>query len=85
MEHLFEAGIQNSELEKVAQEGARNHGLLNIGLADFFNIELTLPSLDEQKCIGKFLSKFQEKIQLEKQLLLKCENQKKYLLQNLFI
>jgi type I restriction enzyme S subunit len=85
MEHLFEAGIQNSELEKIAQEGARNHGLLNIGLADFFNIELTIPSLDEQKCIGKFLYKLQEKIELEKQLLLKYEKQKRYLLQNLFI
>ncbi|RLJ72649.1 restriction endonuclease subunit S [Pedobacter alluvionis] len=85
MEHLFEGGIQNSELEKIAQEGARNHGLLNIGLADFFNIELTIPSLDEQRCIGKFLHKLQEKIELEKQLLLKYENQKKYLLENLFI
>lgn len=85
MEHLFEGGIQNSELEKIAQEGARNHGLLNIGLADFFNIELTIPSLDEQRCIGKFLHKLQEKIELEKQLLLKYENQKKYLLRNLFI
>jgi type I restriction enzyme S subunit len=32
-EQYFESGLQNQEIEKVAQEGARNHGLLNIGLA----------------------------------------------------
>lgn len=85
MEHLLETGIQNSELEKIAQEGARNHGLLNIGLADFFNIKLNIPSLDEQNYIGNFLYKLKEKIMIEKQLLLKYEHQKKYLLQKLFI
>jgi hypothetical protein len=29
MEQYFEMGLQNIELEKVAQEEARNHGLLN--------------------------------------------------------
>ncbi|HDU6113542.1 TPA: restriction endonuclease subunit S, partial [Klebsiella pneumoniae subsp. pneumoniae] len=39
-QHYFESGLQNRAIEKVAQEGARNHGLLNIGVNDFFDIEL---------------------------------------------
>lgn len=34
-QHYFESGLQNRFIEKVAQEGARNHGLLNIGVNDF--------------------------------------------------
>ncbi|WPO81417.1 restriction endonuclease subunit S [Chryseobacterium sp. JJR-5R] len=30
MKQYFDAGFQNNEIEKIAQEGARNHGLLNI-------------------------------------------------------
>jgi len=44
-----------------------------------------VPCLDEQLKIAKFLSSFDEKINAEKQLLQQYENQKKYLLQNLFI
>ncbi|MFV5703643.1 restriction endonuclease subunit S [Flavobacterium sp. XS2P12] len=85
MAHYFETGFQNSEIEKVAQEGARNHGLLNIGVSDFFNINLNLPSLPEQNQIANFLSQIDEKIETEKKLLVQYEDQKKYFLQNLFI
>ena len=43
------------------------------------------PTLIEQNKISNFLSKIDSKIEVEKELLLKYENQKKYLLQNLFI
>jgi len=56
MEQYFEMGLQNVEIEKVAQEGARNHGLLNIGVSDFLNIGLILPSHSEQTLIANFLS-----------------------------
>jgi type I restriction enzyme S subunit len=55
-EHYFESGRQNQEIEKVAQEGARNHGLLNIGVGDFFSIEMDLPCVPEQTKIACFLS-----------------------------
>lgn len=61
-EQYFETGLHNKEIEKVAQEGARNHGLLNIGLKDFFNIELTIPSVEEQNKIVSFLKAVDEKI-----------------------
>ena len=61
-EQYFESGLHNKELEKVAQEGARNHGLLNIGLDDFFGISLTIPSKQEQTKIANFLTAVDEKI-----------------------
>ncbi|WET04338.1 restriction endonuclease subunit S [Flavobacterium sp. YJ01] len=85
MEQYFESGIQNTEIEKIAQEGARNHGLLNVGVSDFFNIEINLPSIEEQKRIAALLSKIDKKIQTEKAILEQFENQKKYLLHQMFV
>jgi len=85
MEHYFESQIQNSELEKIAQEGARNHGLLNVGVNDFFNVEIKLPSINEQVEIAKLLSSLGMRITVEKNIFGKLKQQKDYLLQNLFI
>lgn len=85
MEQYFESGIQNIEIEKIAQEGARNHGLLNVGVSDFFNIEINLPSIEEQEKIASFLTQIDQKIQTEKAILEQMEMQKKYLLQQMFI
>ncbi len=46
---------------------------------------LNVPSEKIQKNISNFLSKLDEKINLENELLTQYENQKKYLLQNLFV
>jgi type I restriction enzyme S subunit len=48
-------------------------------------LELAFPCLDEQIKITNFLSQIDKKIELEKRLLVQYENQKKYLLQNLFV
>ncbi|MDI9868576.1 restriction endonuclease subunit S [Flectobacillus roseus] len=85
IEQYFESGIQNSEIENIAQEGARNHGLLNIGVNDFFDIEINFPSSQEQTKIANFLSSIDTKINIETKLLQKLEEQKKFLLQNLFV
>ena len=61
-EQYFETGNQNIEIEKVAQEGARNHGLLNIGLTDFFGINLNHPTLPEQKRIASFFTVIDKKV-----------------------
>lgn len=61
-EHYFESGKQNIELAKVAQEGARNHGLLNIAINDFFSIKLKFPSIEEQSKIACFFQSIDEKI-----------------------
>lgn len=84
-EHYFEAGLQNVEIEKVAQEGARNHGLLNIGLNDFFGISLTIPSTGEQRKIASFLNAIDDKITHTHNQLQAMKQYKQGLLQKMFI
>ncbi|WP_185963891.1 restriction endonuclease subunit S [Flavobacterium restrictum] len=57
----------------------------HIYFKDYKNENFGIPSLEEQTKIADFLSKIDEKIEIEKQLLIQYKNQKKYLLQNLFI
>lgn len=52
---------------------------------NFSRIKINLPDIKEQKKIAEFLYKLDEKINLENDLLIQYENQKKYLLQNLFV
>ena len=85
MEQYFENGYQNTEIEKVAQEGARNHGLLNIGLNDFFNINLTLPQKQEQQKIASYLSSLDTKIERVTNQITQTQTFKKGLLQQMFV
>ncbi|MHA0958546.1 restriction endonuclease subunit S [Enterobacter cancerogenus] len=84
-QHYFESGLQNRSIEKVAQEGARNHGLLNIGVNDFFDIELQIPSLKEQMKIADYLSALDDKITVKKAELDKLKTWKQGLLQQMFV
>lgn len=54
--HYFEAGLLNQEIEGIAQEGARNHGLLNVSVTDFFKLRLHLPSIPEQRRIAEVIN-----------------------------
>lgn len=83
-EQYYETGNQNVEIEKVAQEGARNHGLLNIGVKDFFDIQLSIPTLPEQKRIASFFTTLDQKIAEIKQKKNLLENYKKGVMQKLF-
>ena len=51
----------------------------------FSNLSISVPSLPEQTKIANFLSAIDSKIDMENQLLQKLEEQKKYLLQNMFV
>lgn len=84
-EQYFASGLQNKEIEKVAQEGARNHGLLNIGINDFFSIYLNVPCLEEQTKIANFLTALDTKIALVESQLNGTKQYKKGLLQQLFV
>jgi len=79
----FESGNFNHEIYKIAQEGARNHGLLNISVPDFFHTDLFLPTLPEQKKIAAVLKNCDEEIDLLKEKLAKLKSQKKGLMQKL--
>ena len=46
----------NREVAAIAQEGARNHGLLNVSVVDFFETSLHAPSGDEQIAIAAVIN-----------------------------
>ena len=81
--HYFEAGKLNREIEAFAQEGARNHGLLNIPVDDVFNSLLLVPSEAEQQKITAVLSTQDKIIELKEKRLAEKQRQKKYLVQQL--
>ncbi len=54
--HYFEAGLLNQEIEGIAQEGARNHGLLNVSVTDFFKLQLHIPTAPEQRRIAEVVN-----------------------------
>ncbi len=72
-------------LNPLVQKGAKN--TMNINNETFLNGASILLPIDEieQEKIYKFLLSIDKKINLENELLTQYENQKKYLLQNLFV
>lgn len=80
----FETGMINGQISNIAQEGARNHGLLNISTEDFFNIFLCVPSLAEQKRIAECLSAVDKMIAESNRKLELLKAHKKGLMQKLF-
>lgn len=70
----FEAGCFNREIYKIAQEGARNHGLLNVSTEDFFNSMLVFPPLAEQERIAEILMQYDKVIELKQK---RIEEEKK--------
>lgn len=82
--YYFEAGMLNREIKMIAQEGARNHGLLNMATEDFFNMLLFYPKdLKEQQKIAEILNISDKEIQLLNSKLEKLKEQKKGLMQKL--
>ena len=85
LENLFSSNKWNNEVYKIAAEGARNHGLLNISPDDFFNIRITMSKdSQEQAFISKFLRVFDNLLALYERKLKLLSQVKKYFLDNLF-
>ena len=83
-EFLFQylrTDIFRKEVLRNVEGGVRDY----LFYENFSRIKINLPDLKEQIKIARFLSKFDEKITIESELLTQYENQKKYLLQNLFV
>ena len=80
----FESGNMNREIQAVAQEGARNHGLLNIGIDDFLNSYLVVPPLHEQQKIAEILSTQDKLIELQEKKIEQLKMMKKAYLQKMF-
>ena len=85
-EQYFGAELINYEIGKMAQEGARHHGLLNISTYDFFNkVLLFVPSPPEQNKIAACLRSIDEDIIFTTQKIEQLKNHKNALLQQLFV
>ena len=80
----FEAGMFNREIYKIAQEGARNHGLLNVSTPEFFSAALVFPPVDEQKKIAEILSCCDRVIELKQQFIAELQRLKSGFLQAMF-
>lgn len=80
----FEAGRFNREIYKIAQEGARNHGLLNVSTPEFFSAALVYPPVAEQKKIAQILAQCDKVIELKQELIAELNHLKKALLQAMF-
>lgn len=80
-EQYCESGLLNKELVKVANEGGRAHGLLNVTPADFFNMHMRIPSIEEQTAIASVLVNADKEIEIQKQKLAAMQAQKKGLMQ----
>ena len=84
-EQYFESKKIDKNIQEIAQEGARNHGLLNISVQDFFNIYIPFPLLEEQQKIADFLSSIDSKIENIEKELEGLKEFKKGLLQQMFV
>ena len=83
--HYFESKKWHKGIADIAGEGARNHGLLNISVIDFFNTIHRIPDLEEQKVIAQFLDKFSSKLSCEQRIMQSLTKQRNYLLQKMFM
>ena len=76
----------HKEVQAIAAEGARNHGLLNISPNDYFKTNLTISkSVAEQQQIGTFFRKLDHLITLHQRESEKLQNIKKSMLEKMFV
>ena len=82
----YDTDCWHKGVQAIAAEGARNHGLLNITPADYFETVLTVPSdVKEQHQIGTFFAKLDTLITLHQRKLETLQKMKKSLLQKMFV
>lgn len=81
--YFCEAGGLNHQIYKVAQEGARNHGLLNVTAEDFFSIRIPVPPRDIQERVVRVLGTAMQELELMRNQLKALHDQKRGLMQKL--
>jgi type I restriction enzyme S subunit len=83
IKQYFDTNLWHEEVANIAQEGARNHGLLNVSVKEFFNIILILPPLKEQRKIAEILSAADKQKEKTEQLIEKTKELRIGLMQQL--
>jgi len=82
-EQFFEANLLDKGLTKIAHEGGRAHGLLNVTPNDFFDLKITTPEFEEQIAIARVLQTADKEIELLKAKAEKLKDEKKGMMQQL--
>ena len=78
--------LWHTEVQKIAAEGARNHGLLNIAPNDFFEMNLAAPKeLQEQTKIGRLFQSLDSLLSLHQRKLEKLRQIKTSMLERMFV
>ena len=81
----YDTNNWHKDVQAIAAEGARNHGLLNIAPAYFFKTELMLPQdIEEQRKIGDYFKSLNALITLHQRRCEQAKKLKKYMLQKMF-
>ena len=83
-EQYFDASIFDKEIMSIAQEGARNHGLLNVPTKGFFDLTVLEPTPTEQKKIAECLEEIDNLIAAQGKKVDALKEKKKGLMQQLF-
>ena len=81
--YYFDNGGLIFGLTKIANEGGRAHGLLNVTPTDFFGLMFAIPSFEEQIAIAQVLTAADREIELAQQKLELLRQQKRGLMQQL--
>lgn len=82
--HYFESSKWHKQVADIAGEGARNHGLLNIGVNDFFNTKHAVPTIENQIKIAGFLDLIEKRIQTQIKIIGDYNSLKKGIIQHIF-
>jgi type I restriction enzyme S subunit len=82
-EQFFGANLLDKGLTKIAHEGGRAHGLLNVTPSDFFSLKIAIPEYEEQTAIAQVLQAADKEISLLKLKVEKLKEKKKGLMQQL--
>ena len=85
LQFFFDTKLWHKHIADIAVEGARNHGLLNMTVGDFYTMPILLPTMKEQKEIAEKLSAIREKRVVEESIYRLFLQQKRYLHEKLFI
>lgn len=82
LEHYFKSSCWYKYMYSIANYGARSDRM-NVTDSDFFNMELSLPPIEEQQKIASILSTWDKAIELKEKLIEQKKEQKKGLMQKL--
>lgn len=81
--YYFDSPYWHKQIYSIAPEGGRSHGLLNVGVRDFFEILMPVPPIEEQNKIYKKIYAIDELLLKEKNTLSMLDRLKKGLMQQL--